>query len=91
MAFEGMDVDAVSGIYQRMTGLCQQLQTIATSMPSLVSDLEAAWQGPDARQFAAQWPGHQAQLQNALQGIQEICAHTQANLQQQENTSNSYA
>ena len=91
MAFEGMDVDAVSGIYHQMTGLCQQLQSVATSMPNLVSQLEGAWKGPDASQFAAQWPTHQAQLQNALTGIQEICAHTQANLQQQQQTSSSYA
>jgi len=91
MAFEGMDVDQVSTVYSQMNGLCQQLQSIVTSMPSLVSHLEGAWKGPDAQQFAAQWPTHQAQLQNALTGIQEICHHTLANLQQQEQTSNNLA
>jgi uncharacterized protein YukE len=91
MAFEGMDVDAVSGIYHQMTSLSQQLQSIVTSMPSLVNNLECAWKGPDAQQFAAQWPTHQAHLQNALIGLEEICAHTQANLQQQEQTSSNYA
>jgi uncharacterized protein YukE len=86
-----MDVDAVSGIYHQMNGLCQQLQSIVTSMPGLVSHLEGAWKGPDAQQFAAQWPTHQAQLQNALNGIQEICHHTMANLQQQQQTSSNYA
>ena len=56
-----------------------------------MTPLEAAWQGPDATQFASQWPSHQAQLQSALTGIQEICAHTQANLHQQEQTSGSFA
>jgi len=56
-----------------------------------VSHLEGAWKGPDAQQFAAQWPTHQAQLQNALHGIQEICHHTMANLQQQQQTSSNYA
>jgi len=91
MAFEGMDVDAVSTTYNQMNGLCQQLQSIVTSMPSLVTQLEGAWKGPDAQQFAAQWPTHQAQLQNALNGIQEICHHTLANLQQQQQTSSNYA
>lgn len=91
MAFEGMDVDAVHTIYSQMNGLCQQLQSIVTSMPGLVSHLEGAWKGPDAQQFAAQWPTHQAQLQNALNGIQEICHHTLANLQQQQQTSSNYA
>lgn len=91
MAFEGMDVDAVTGIYNQMNGLSQQLQSLVTSMPNLVSQLEGAWKGPDAQQFAAQWPSHQAQLQNALNSIQDICHHTLANLQQQEQASGSYA
>jgi uncharacterized protein YukE len=91
MAFEGMDVDAVSTIYNHMNGLSQQLQSIVASMPGLVSQLEGAWKGPDAQQFAAQWPTHQAQLQNALAGIQEICHHTLANLQQQQQTSSNLA
>lgn len=90
MAFEGMDVDQVSSVYQQMTNLSHQLQSIAASMPRLVSELEGAWQGPDAKQFAAQWPTHQAQLQNALTGIQEMCTHTQSNLQQQQQASNTY-
>jgi uncharacterized protein YukE len=91
MAFEGMDIDAVTAVYHQMTGLSQQLQSIVTSMPSLVSSLEGAWKGPDAQQFAAQWPTHQAQLQAALNGLHEICAHTQANLQQQQQTSSNLA
>jgi uncharacterized protein YukE len=91
MAFEGMDVEVVSGIYTQMNNLCQQLQSVVTSMPSLVNNLEGAWKGPDAQQFAAQWPTHQAQLQNALNGLHEICAHTQANLQQQQQTSSNFA
>ncbi len=90
MAFEGMDVDQVSSVYQQMTSLSHQLQSIATSMPRLVSELENAWSGPDAKQFAAQWPTHQAQLQNALSGLQEMCTHTQSNLQQQQQASNTY-
>jgi uncharacterized protein YukE len=91
VAFEGMDVDAVSGIYHQLASLCQQLESVVTSTPGLVSNLEGAWKGPDAQQFAAQWPAHQAQLQNALTGLQEICAHTQANLVQQQQTSANYA
>jgi uncharacterized protein YukE len=86
-----MDVEAVQGIYNQMHGLCQQLQTIVTSTPGLVNQLEGAWKGPDAQQFASQWPTHQAQLQNALNGIQDICHHTLANLQQQQQTSGNFA
>jgi len=91
MAFEGMDVEVVGGIYSQMNNLCQQLQSIVTSMPSLVSNLEGAWKGPDAQQFAAQWPAHQAQLQNSLTALQEICTHTHANLIQQQQASSNYA
>lgn len=91
MAFEGMDVDAVTSIYQQMHGMGQQLQTIITNMQQVVTNLEQAWQGPDSRQFASQWPSHQAQLQSALQSIEEMAAHTLANLNQQEQTSQSFA
>ena len=91
MAFEGMDVEVVTGIYTHMNNLAQQLQSIVSAMPALVNNLEGAWKGPDAQQFAAQWPTHQAQLQNALTGLQDICTHTQANLQQQQQTSSNYA
>jgi WXG100 family type VII secretion target len=90
VTFEGMNVDAVRSAHQQMSSLHQQLQTIVGSMPHILSELESAWQGPDAKQFAAQWPSHQAQLQSALTGLQEICTHIQANLQQQEQTSSSY-
>lgn len=91
MAFEGMDVDAVTNIYQQMHNMGQQLQTIITSMQSVVSNLEQAWVGPDSKQFASQWPSHQAQLQSALQSIEEMAAHTLANLHQQQQTSQSLA
>ena len=91
MAFEGMDVDNVRSAYTQMSSLHQQLQGIVGAMPHVLSELESAWQGPDAKQFVAQWPTHQAQLQSALNGLQEICTHIQANLQQQEQTSSSYA
>jgi uncharacterized protein YukE len=90
MAFEGMDVEHVTVIYQQMSGLSQQLQSIVSTMPNLVSQLEGAWQGPDARMFASQWPTYQGQLQGALHALEEMCQHTYANLQQQETASNTY-
>jgi len=90
MALEGMDVEVVGNVYHQMSSLHQQLQGIVSSMPHLVSELEGSWKGPDAQQFAAQWPSHQAQLQAALAGLQDICTHTQANLQAQETASNTY-
>jgi uncharacterized protein YukE len=89
MAFEGMDVEVVSGLHTQMNNLCQQLQGIAAAMPGLVSNLEGAWKGPDAQQFAAQWPSHQAQLQSAVNALHEICTITQANILQQQQASNS--
>jgi len=43
------------------------------------------------KQFAAQWPSHQAALTQAGHALQDIIMHTQANLNQQEQTSGSYA
>lgn len=90
MALEGMDVDAVTGIAHQMTGLCSQLEQVNSTMMNLVQQLEGAWQGPDAQQFAAQWPSHQSQLQMALTGLQGLTTHVQANLSQQEQASTTY-
>jgi uncharacterized protein YukE len=90
MALEGMDVEVVTGIAHQMNGLCGQLEQINSTMMSLVHQLEGAWQGPDAQQFAAQWPSHQSQLQVALTGLQGLTTHVQTNLSQQEQVSNTY-
>ena len=91
MAFEGMDVEAVTGILTRLHSLDSQLASCIQGMNQEVTALEAAWQGPDAKQFAGQWPSHQAALTQAAHALQDIIMHTQANLNQQEQTSGSYA
>lgn len=91
MAFEGMDVDAVTGILTHLHSLESQLASVIQGMTHQVTALEGAWQGPDAKQFAAQWPTHQAALTQAAHALQDIIMHTQANLNQQQQTSGSYA
>ncbi|HEY6790833.1 MAG TPA: hypothetical protein VI365_26345 [Trebonia sp.] len=91
MAFEGMDVDEVGGrILPQMTAMLQQLETVVNTMPGLVSDLEANWKGPDAAQFAANWPSHHAQITAAYSALQDMHSHTQVNLSAQQSASNSY-
>lgn len=91
MAFEGMDVEAVTGVLARLHSLESQLSSVIQGMSAEVSNLESAWRGPDAQQFAAQWPTHQAALTTASHALQDIITHTQANLHQQQQTSGSYA
>lgn len=91
MAFEGMDVDAVTGILTRLHSLDSQLSAVIQGMNQEITALESAWQGPDAKQFAAQWPSHQAALTQAGHALQDIIMHTQSNLNQQQQTSGSYA
>jgi uncharacterized protein YukE len=88
--FEGMDVEAVSTTSQQMNSLLQQLEQICNTMPGLVSQLESAWKGPDAQMFASQWPGHQSMLQAAATGLRDMVTHTQMNLQQQKEASNTF-
>jgi uncharacterized protein YukE len=90
MAFEGMDVDEVTSIWNQMNNLLSQLDQVCTTMPGLVSQLEGAWKGPDAQMFASQWPGHQTQLTTAAAGLRDMVTHTHVNLQQQISASNSY-
>jgi WXG100 family type VII secretion target len=91
MAFEGMDVDQVTSILTRLHSLDTQLTSVIQGMNQEISALESAWQGPDAKQFAAQWPSHQTALTQAANALQDIITHTQANLSQQQQTSGSYA
>jgi uncharacterized protein YukE len=90
MAFEGMDVDQVTQVLQHMTSLQQQLQSVVSAMPGVVSSLEGAWKGPDAQRFAAEWPSHQSQLNGALAGLETMVHHTQANLHEQVSASQNY-
>jgi uncharacterized protein YukE len=90
MAFEGMDVDAVTTICHQMNGLLQELDQVCNTMPGLVNQLEGSWKGPDAQMFASQWPGHQSMLQAAATGLRDMVTHTQMNLQQQVSASDTY-
>ncbi len=90
MAFEGMDVDEVTNIWNQMSGLLQQLEQVCNTMPGLVNQLEGAWKGPDAQVFASQWPSHQTQLTAAASGLRDMVTHTHTNLQAQISASNQY-
>jgi uncharacterized protein YukE len=90
MAFEGMDVDEVTVIWNQMSGLLTQLDQICTTMPGLVNQLENAWKGPDAQMFASQWPGHQSALAQAATGLRDMVTHTHTNLQAQISASDQY-
>ena len=88
MAFEGMDVDVVSGqVLPQMNTQLQQLESVIQAMQHVVSSLEGAWKGPDAARFASEWPSHHAQLMAAHTGLQEMRDHTQRNLQEQQSAS----
>lgn len=87
MAMEGMDVEVVTGLHTQMSGLSQQLESIVTTMPGVVHNLEAHWLGADASRFVSEWPTYQSQLQNALHALQEITQTTYVNLQQQQQAS----
>jgi uncharacterized protein YukE len=90
MAFEGMDVDEVTSVINQMSGMHAQLEQVCHTMPGLVGRLEGAWKGQDAQTFSSQWPGHQAQLAAAAGALQDMVHHTQANLQQQKQASDTY-
>ena len=88
--FEGMDVGSVTLILTQMHNLESQLTSVITGMNQQISALESAWQGPDARQMAGQWPEHQASLHQASHAVQDVITHVQAHLNAQEQVSSSY-
>jgi WXG100 family type VII secretion target len=70
MAMVGMDVEHVQSLAGQLHQQAEAIQSVIGSIDRIVADLQSAWQGHDARQFADWWnTQHKPALHNAQQAI----------------------
>jgi WXG100 family type VII secretion target len=55
MAFEGMDVDAVTGMAGQLDSQASQIQSVISSIDGIISNMEGSWKGADALEFESWW------------------------------------
>jgi WXG100 family type VII secretion target len=70
MAIVGMDVEQVQNLAGQLHSQAEAIQSVINAIDSIVSQLESAWQGNDARQFADWWNSqHKPALRNAMEAV----------------------
>lgn len=55
MAFEGMDTDLVQSLGHQLKNEENQIQSIISAIDGIVNQMEGAWKGADATEFAGWW------------------------------------
>lgn len=85
MAFEGMDTDlAGTQLSTLQTQGVDAVQTVISSMNSLIGEIANNWKGPDASNFHNDWQSSlSSQLNNVHQALIAFHQHFNANIQQQ--------
>jgi uncharacterized protein YukE len=70
MAFEGMDVDQVTGVANQLGHQADQIDNVISSINGLVSQLSGIWQGKDATEFEGWWNNqHMPALKHASEAV----------------------
>jgi WXG100 family type VII secretion target len=88
MPFEGMDVAQVQGLGRQLQGQADQINSTINTINSLVSQLQASWQGKDAKEFEGWWQQqHRPHLQQASEAIRGLGQSALNNAQEQINAS----
>lgn len=73
MAQVGMDVEAVTGLGHQLQNQADAINQVIATVDGIVSQLEGAWQGNDARQFADWWNSqHKPALHNAEEAVRGL-------------------
>jgi WXG100 family type VII secretion target len=73
MAMVGMDVEHVQNLAGQLHQQAEAIQSVIGNIDRIVTQLESAWQGQDARQFADWWnQQHKPALHNAQQAIEGL-------------------
>ena len=90
MAFEGMDVAAVQGISKQLANQATAIQTVISTVDSIVGNAGSVWHGPDVTKFVSDWHSHKSALTNAQTAIHNLSLKAMQNANAQNTTSNSY-
>jgi uncharacterized protein YukE len=86
--FYGMDTAQVSSLANQLNQQASAIESVASTINGLVSQMSEAWRGPDATQFSSEWTGTLkgalTNVQNAITGFANLATQ---NVQQQEQAS----
>ena len=90
MAFEGMDVDAVSNVAAGLDREADAIHQVIQAINSMVGQLPGIWKGQDASEFEGWWNNqHRPALQAAHDAIHGLAVSARNNVSAQQNASNS--
>lgn len=88
MALVGMDVDQVRSLANQLHQQAEAIQSVIGNIDRIVSQLQSAWQGQDARQFADWWNSqHKPALHNAQNAIDGLHQSALNNASEQQEVS----
>jgi len=88
MAFEGMDIDAVTSLTGQLDNQANQIQATIAAIDSIVSQMEGAWKGPDAVEFQGWWQGqHKPHMLAVEQAVLGLAQSARTNVAQQQQAS----
>jgi len=88
MAFEGMDVDAVTSLAGQLDAQASQITSTINAIDGIVSNMEANWKGADASEFQGWWLSqHKPALQSAEQAVSGLAQSARNNVSAQQSAS----
>ena len=86
MAFEGMDVDAVSSLAGQLDSQASHIQSVISAIDGIISSLEGSWRGADAVEFQGWWQSqhrpHMVAVEAAVSGLAQSARSNVAQQQQ---------
>ena len=85
MAFEGMDVEAVSSLAGQLDTHASQINSTISAIDGIISNMEGSWKGRDAVEFQGWWQSqhrpHMLAVEHAISGLAQSARN---NVQQQQ-------
>ncbi len=85
MAFEGMDIEAVSSLAGQLDTQASQINSTINAIDAIINNMEGSWKGPDAVEFQGWWQSqHRPHLQSAEQAISGLAQSARHNVNAQQ-------
>jgi uncharacterized protein YukE len=85
MAFEGMDIEAVSSLAGQLDTQANQIQSTIIAIDGIINSMEGSWKGPDAVEFQGWWQSqHRPHLHAAETAISGLAVSARNNVSAQQ-------
>jgi uncharacterized protein YukE len=88
MAFEGMDIDAVTSLATQLDGQASQIVSTINAIDGIISNMEGSWRGADATEFQGWWQSqHRPAMVSVEQAVSGLAQSARNNISQQQQAS----